>query len=153
MISTVLWLLYDFLPLKNGVNVPVFRFRIRMFWASRIRIRIRESEVRIRGSSSRSIQNVTDPQHWSTVPGPGTYIPGTYVGVGSFSIFCLTRTSRPENQSLITLQTRCLVKFIHQESAWTLLGNLYFWQAVPLFQINDLKRFKTKNECTNNAHR
>ena len=30
-ISTVLWLLYDFLSLKNDVNVPVFRIRTRRF--------------------------------------------------------------------------------------------------------------------------
>ncbi len=41
LISTVLWLLYDFLSLKNDVNVPVFRIRrirTRLFLASRIRI-------------------------------------------------------------------------------------------------------------------
>jgi hypothetical protein len=32
--------LYDFLSLKNDVNVPVFPIQIR-FWAFRIRIRIR----------------------------------------------------------------------------------------------------------------
>ncbi len=45
-ISTVCRLLYDFLSLKNDVNVPVFRIRLRKirtmcFWASRIRTRIR----------------------------------------------------------------------------------------------------------------
>ncbi len=30
LISTVLWLLYDFLSLKNDVNIPVFRIRIRI---------------------------------------------------------------------------------------------------------------------------
>ncbi len=44
LISTVLWLLYNFLSLKNDVNILVFRIRIR--------IRIRRSELRIRGSGS-----------------------------------------------------------------------------------------------------
>ncbi len=43
LISTVLCLLYDCIPI-----------RIHMFWASWIRIRIRQKEVRIRGSGSRS---------------------------------------------------------------------------------------------------
>ncbi len=47
---------YDFLSLKNYVNLSVFRIHIRIFyqcfWASRIRIWIRKSEVRIRRSGS-----------------------------------------------------------------------------------------------------
>jgi hypothetical protein len=56
LISAVLWLLYDFLP------VPMFRIwipRIRTFlyWASRIPLD-RGTDPRIR------IRNKTDPQHW-----------------------------------------------------------------------------------------
>ncbi len=56
LISTLLWLLYDFFSLQNDENVLVFRIwiliwiQIRMFLASRIR----KSEVRIRESGSAS---------------------------------------------------------------------------------------------------
>ncbi len=55
LISTVLWLLHDFLSLKNDVNVPVFRIRIKI---RRIRM-----FPNLLDSHPDTYQNVTDPQH------------------------------------------------------------------------------------------
>jgi hypothetical protein len=80
LISTVLRLLYDFLSLKNDVNVPSKRnkrkrkkitFFVGVFKISdensririRPRIRFTWSQVRIRGSESASGPNVTDLEH------------------------------------------------------------------------------------------
>jgi hypothetical protein len=76
LIPAVLLLLFDFLSLKNDVNVPSKSNKQKnLFFIlvsvgvlkvkgdnSRIRIRIRESEAWIRGSGS--VPNLMDPQHW-----------------------------------------------------------------------------------------
>ncbi len=69
LISTILWLFYDFLSLKNDVNAPVFRsliqIRIHMFLV----LLDPHSDLFVRCGcgcgcgSSDPYQNVTDPQH------------------------------------------------------------------------------------------
>ncbi len=60
LISTVFWLLFDSLSLKNDVNVPVFW--IRMF----LSLPDPHPDALVRGTDPHSdpYQNVTDPQHW-----------------------------------------------------------------------------------------
>ncbi len=71
LISNVLWLLYDFLSLKDDANVPSKSNKQKIFFVgvlvtdekNRIqsRIQIHQSEVWIRGSDP--YQNVKDPEH------------------------------------------------------------------------------------------
>ncbi len=83
LIPTVLWLLFDFLSLKNDVNIPSKSNKQKNFFLnlfcvgnlmvngenSRIRIRIRIWIISQRHGSvdPDPHQNVMEPQHWFTV--------------------------------------------------------------------------------------
>ncbi len=72
LISTVLWLLYDFLSLKNDVNVSLKSNKQKTIFVGVLKVTDEKSRIWIRGSvSHRSTisdsglyQNITDPKYW-----------------------------------------------------------------------------------------
>ncbi len=131
LISTILWLIYDFLSLKNDVNVPVFRIRIwiriRIFLS--IRIRISYSEVWIRASGSVPICH-----------GSATLVPTRHTYISFHCVHMQIALKRNEDGVFYPIVYMHICILLHTDCLWIHLHFVHLHMTVYTSTYDDSLR-------------